>query len=160
MARNPRSTIDLTANADPTIDPAEQAMEEITDAIEKETTDEVSVVQAKPEPTKLQPSAPPDQIMAAAASGPTSTPNFTVTDALEIAQTCSLAGRTDLTAAFIEAQVPPAKVRARLLADKADRSPEIASRIAPQGGTPHAQDPAASPDNLMVRVVQSRLSVR
>ena len=159
MARTPRSTIDLTANADPSIDPAEQAMEEITDAIQTETTDEASVVQEKPEPTRPQPSAAPDQVIAAAASAPTSTPTFTVNDALEIAQTCALAGRTDLTAAFIEAQVPPTKVRARLLADKADRSPEIASRLVPQGDPAHANN-AAAPDNLMVRVVQSRLSVR
>jgi hypothetical protein len=86
-------------------------------------------------------------------------PSFTVTDALEIAQTCALAGRTDLTAAFIEAQVPPTKVRARLLADKADRSPEITSRLVPQGDPADASNPTA-PKNLMVQVVQSRLAVR
>ena len=160
MARTPRPTLDLTANADPSIDPAEQAMEEMTDAIQVETTDEASVVKEKPEPTRPQPSAHPEPIAAAMATGSTvAAPSFTVTDALEIAQTCALAGRTDLTAAFIEAQVPPTKVRARLLADKANRSPEITSRLVPQGDPADASNPTA-PTNLMVQVVQSRLAVR
>ena len=115
-----------------------------------------------PEPARPQASAPTEQIIAAAAaSAPTSTPTFTVTDALEIAQTCALAGRTDLTAAFIEAQVPPSKVRARLLADKADRSTEILSRIDPSsavGGAKVVADDAT--ENLMVRTVKSRLAIR
>jgi signal peptide peptidase SppA len=159
MARTPRPTLDLTPNPEPSIDPVEQATEEMTDAIQVETTDEASVVQEKPEPTRPQTPAPPDRLIAAAASAPISTPIFTVIDALEIAQTCALAGRTDLTAAFIEAQVPPTKVRARLLADKADRSPEIASRLVPQGDPADASNPSA-PNNLMVQVVQSRLAVR
>jgi signal peptide peptidase SppA len=159
MARTPRPTLDLTPNPEPSIDPVEQATEEMTDAIQVETTDEASVVQEKPEPTRPQTPAPPDRLIAAAASAPISTPIFTVIDALEIAQACALAGRTDLTAAFIEAQVPPTKVRARLLADKADRSPEIASRLVPQGDPADASNPSA-PNNLMVQVVQSRLAVR
>ena len=159
MARTPRPTLDLTPNPEPSIDPVEQATEEMTDAIQVETTDEASVVQEKPEPTRPQTPAPPDRLIAAAASAPISTPIFTVIDALEIAQACALAGRTDLTAAFIEAQVPPTKVRARLLADKADRSPEIASRLVPQGDPADASNPTA-PNNLMVQVVQSRLAVR
>jgi signal peptide peptidase SppA len=161
MARTPRSTLDLTANADPSMDPADQVMEEITDAIETETTDEASVVQEKPEPARPQASAPTEQIIAAAASAPTSTPTFTVTDALEIAQTCALAGRTDLTAAFIEAQVSPSKVRARLLADKADRSTEIISRIDPSSAVGGAKVVAdAATENLMVRTVKNRLATR
>ena len=161
MARPPKPTLDMTANADPVLDldPAEQGEDQAVDPIQPSNTDDTMQVIEKPDPVKPIPAAPVKPAVAAVAQA-VAAPSFTVTDALEIAQTCSLAGRTDLTAAFIEAQVPPAKVRARLLADKADRSPEIASRIAPQGGTPHAQDPAASPDNLMVRVVQSRLSVR
>ena len=52
-------------------------------------------------------------------------------DAIEIAQTCTLAGRADLIAGFLEANASPAKVRSQLLAAKADASPEIVSRIAP-----------------------------
>ena len=56
---------------------------------------------------------------------------MTVADAVEVAQTCTLAGRTDLIAGFLEAKASPAKVRSRLLAAKAEASPEIVSRIAP-----------------------------
>ena len=46
-------------------------------------------------------------------------------DALEIAQTCTLAGRTDLIAGFLEAQTSPAKVRSQLLTAQADASPLV-----------------------------------
>ena len=57
----------------------------------------------------------------------------TVADAVEIAQTCTLAGRADLIAGFLEAQVAPATVRSRLLVAQAEASPEIVSRIADLG---------------------------
>ena len=63
---------------------------------------------------------------------------MTVADAVEIAQTCTLAGRTDLIAGFLEAQASPAKVRSRLLAAQADASPEIVSRIAPDAAASSA----------------------
>lgn len=56
---------------------------------------------------------------------------MTVADAIEVAQTCTLAGRTDLIAGFLEAHASPAKVRSQLLAAQAEASPEIVSRIAP-----------------------------
>ena len=56
---------------------------------------------------------------------------MSVADAVEIAQTCTLAGRTDLIAGFLEAQASPAKVRSQLLAAQADASPEIVTRIGP-----------------------------
>ena len=66
---------------------------------------------------------------------PTAPATMTIADAVEIAQTCSLAGRTDLTAGFLEARVSPAKVRNQLLAAQADNSPEIVSRISPDAAT-------------------------
>ena len=56
---------------------------------------------------------------------------MTVADAVEVAQTCTLAGRTDLIAGFLEAKASPAKVRSQLLAAQAEASPEIVSRISP-----------------------------
>ena len=56
---------------------------------------------------------------------------MTVADAIEVAQTCTLAGRTDLIAGFLEAKASPAKVRSQLLAAQAEASPEIVSRISP-----------------------------
>ena len=67
---------------------------------------------------------------------------MSVADAVEIAQTCTLAGRPDLIAGFLEAQASPAKVRSQLLAAQADASPEIVSRIAP--------DAAASTSNPLL----------
>ena len=66
---------------------------------------------------------------------------MTVADAVEIAQTCTLAGRTDLIAGFLEAQCSPVKVRSQLLAAQADASPEITSRIAPDAVRPAASNP-------------------
>ena len=66
---------------------------------------------------------------------------MTVADAVEIAQTCTLAGRTDLIAGFLEAQASPAKVRSQLLAAQADASPEITSRITPDAVSPAASNP-------------------
>ena len=161
MARTPKPTIDLTANTDPSLDPPEP--------IDQQSLDEQDELQdlGNPETAEPAPAADPAPIAAkpayqaptiTAAALPAESSGFSVNDALEIAQTCALAGRTDLTAGFIEARVPPAKVRARLLADKAERSPEISSRIPPAAGSPSQPGPA--PDNLMLRVVQSRLAVR
>jgi len=66
---------------------------------------------------------------------------MTVADAVEIAQTCTLAGRTDLIAGYLEAQASPAKVRSQLLAAQADASPEITSRITPDAVRPSASNP-------------------
>ena len=66
---------------------------------------------------------------------------LSVADAVEIAQTCTLAGRTDLIAGFLEAQSSPAKVRSQLLAAQAEASPEITSRIAPDAARPVASNP-------------------
>lgn len=66
---------------------------------------------------------------------------MTVADAVEIAQTCTLAGRADLIAGFLEAQASPAKVRSQLLAAQADASPEITSRITPDAVRPAASNP-------------------
>jgi len=158
MARTPKPTVDLNAhgNPDPILDPPdsiEQAGPDTQDEVKHQETDKPTS-EAKPVGERQAYQAPSVSVAAQMEA-----PTFSVNDALEIAQTCALAGRTDLTAAFIEAQVAPSKVRARLLADKADRSPEIASRLAPPTGTSH-ESTSAAPDNLMVRVVQSRLSLR
>ena len=87
-------------------------------------------------------------------------PAMSMADALEIAQTCTLAGRTDLIAGFLEAQASPAQVRSQLLAAQADASPEIVSRIDPQSpvALANAAHPA-SPHNPLVQAVKSRLGV-
>ena len=66
---------------------------------------------------------------------------LSVADAVEIAQTCTLAGRTDLIAGFLEAHSSPSKVRSQLLAAQAEASPEITSRIAPDAARPVASNP-------------------
>ena len=83
---------------------------------------------------------------------------MSMADALEIAQTCTLAGRTDLIAGFLEAQTSPAQVRCELLAAQADASPEIVSRIDPQSPVALANSAhPASPHNPLVQAVKSRL---
>ena len=89
---------------------------------------------------------------------PAVTTAMTVADAVEIAQTCTLAGRTDLIAGFLEAQTAPAQVRNQLLAAQADASPEIVSRIDPQAAVAAANaGHPASPHNPLVQAVKSRL---
>lgn len=66
---------------------------------------------------------------------------LTVANAVEIAQTCTLAGRADLIAGFLEANASPAAVRSRLLATQAEASPEIVSRIAPDAAASTASNP-------------------
>ncbi|MBY4833939.1 S49 family peptidase [Burkholderia dolosa] len=78
--------------------------------------------------------AAPDRLAsdpAGSASQPATATAFDLADAVEVAQTCTLAGRADLIAGFLEAQASPAKVRSQLLAAQAEASPEIVSRIAP-----------------------------
>ncbi|PIW39207.1 MAG: Clp protease ClpP [Hydrogenophilales bacterium CG_4_8_14_3_um_filter_62_83] len=87
--------------------------------------------------------AAPDRLAAdpaGSSSQPASTA-MTVADAIEVAQTCTLAGRTDLIAGFLEAKASPAKVRSQLLAAQADASPEITSRITPDAVRPAASNP-------------------
>lgn len=72
---------------------------------------------------------------------PSAAATLNVADAVEIAQTCQLAGRTDLIAGFLEANTPPAKVRGQLLAAQADASPEITSRIVPDATHPTPSNP-------------------
>jgi len=77
--------------------------------------------------------------------------------ALDIAQTCTLAGRPELIAGFLEAGLSPARVRHQLLAMQADASPEIASRIAPVTG-PYPRPGADPADNPLIQVVKRRLA--
>ena len=69
------------------------------------------------------------------------TATLTVADAVEIAQTCQLAGRADLIAGFLEANTAPATVRSQLLSAKAEASPEIVSHIAPDASRPAPANP-------------------
>jgi signal peptide peptidase SppA len=103
-------------------------------------------------------SAPQPNTAATAVAAPIQSEARSMADALEIAQTCTLAGRTDLIAGFLEAQTSPAKVRSQLLAAQADASLEIVSRIDPQSpvALANAAHPA-SPHNPLVQAVKSRL---
>ena len=87
-------------------------------------------------------------------SGSTSL-SLTTLAAVEIAQLCSLAGRTDRIVGFLESGAKPDQVRHALLEIKASASPEIQSRLDLQSATP-AQ--SASPNPLMVAA--QRLSQR
>ena len=77
--------------------------------------------------------------------------------ALDIAQTCTLAGRPELIAGFLEAGLTPARVRHQLLAMQADASPEIASRIAPVTSA-YARPSADAADNPLLQAVKRRLA--
>lgn len=84
-----------------------------------------------------------DRHLADPAGSPSQPPSATLTvaDAVEIAQTCQLAGRADLIAGFLEANTAPATVRSQLLSAKAEASPEIVSRIAPDAARPAPANP-------------------
>jgi capsid assembly protease len=102
--------------------------------------------------------APAASVAATSMAAPAQTESRSMADALEIAQTCTLAGRTDLIAGFLEAQASPAQVRSQLLAAQADASPEIVSRIDPQAAMASANSGnPSSPHNPLVQAVKSRL---
>ncbi|MHA6896655.1 S49 family peptidase [Ralstonia pseudosolanacearum] len=83
------------------------------------------------------------------------------TDAVEIAQLCALAGRTDLIAGFLETRATPERVRSHLLATRAEASPEIASRIDPQAPVVSADaGHPASPRNPLLQAVKKRLGIQ
>ncbi|WP_423372669.1 S49 family peptidase [Ralstonia pseudosolanacearum] len=92
---------------------------------------------------------------------PQAAPVASHTDAVEIAQLCTLAGRTDLIAGFLEARATPERVRSQLLAARAEVSPEIASRIDPhaQAVSADASHPA-SPRNPLLQAVKKRLGIQ
>ncbi|ODU09040.1 S49 family peptidase [uncultured Aquimonas sp.] len=78
---------------------------------------------------------------AGSSAQPPAAATLSAADAIEIAQTCTLAGRADLIAGFLETNTAPATVRSRLLAAQAEASPEISSRIAPDAARPPASNP-------------------
>ena len=100
----------------------------------------------------------------AATSATTSTADavFAVSDAIEVAQSCTLAGRTDLIAGFLEAKVAPSQVRSQLLNEKAQQSTEIVSRIDPNAAVRQemATSNPASPDNPLIAAVKARIGAR
>ncbi len=87
---------------------------------------------------------------------------FVVSDAIEVAQSCTLARRTDLIAGFLEAKVAPTQVRRQLLTAMAQQSTEIVSRIDPNAA--HRQEMAttnpASHDNPLIAAVKARIGAR
>lgn len=87
---------------------------------------------------------------------------FAVSDAIEIAQSCTLAGRTDLIAGFLEAKVAPSQVRSQLLTAMAQQSTEIVSRIDPNAAVRQemAASNPASPDNPLIQAVKARIGAR
>ncbi|MDC6176273.1 S49 family peptidase [Ralstonia solanacearum] len=92
---------------------------------------------------------------------PQAAPAASHTDAVEIAQLCTLAGRTDLIAGFLEARATPERVRSQLLAARAEASPEIASRIDPQAPAVSASaGHPASPHNPLLQAVKKRLGIQ
>ncbi|MHA6853383.1 S49 family peptidase [Ralstonia pseudosolanacearum] len=94
-------------------------------------------------------------------ASPQAAPVASHTDAVEIAQLCALAGRTDLIAGFLETRVTPERVRSHLLAARAEASPEIASRIDPQAPVVSADaGHPASPRNPLLQAVKKRLGIQ
>ena len=62
-------------------------------------------------------------------------------DAQEVAELCALAGCPERTAAYLTTRTMPTKVRSQLLSAKAEASPEIVSRIAPDAARPAPANP-------------------
>jgi len=112
---------------------------------------------AEPPEPMLSTRAAADTVAAEASSASTGTGfnPFGLTEALEIVQVCTLAGRAERILGFLEAHTPPAQVRAELLSMLALSSPEISSRIDPEAALAMSQ--GASPHNPLIRAVQRRL---
>ena len=81
-----------------------------------------------------------------------------VAASIEIAQTCTLAGRPDLIAGFLEAGISPTAVRSQLLAAQAQASPEITSRIDPNTAVAAPQASSNPANNPLIQAVKSRIA--
>ena len=103
-----------------------------------------------------------DATVATSATTSTADSVFAVSDAIEVAQSCTLAGRTDLIAGFLEAKVAPSQVRSQLLTAMAQQSTEIVSRIDPNAAVRQemATSNPASPDNPLIAAVKARIGAR
>jgi signal peptide peptidase SppA len=121
---------------------------------------EISMTPSDPSTTIL---APNTGATAAPTNSSDTNPNtaapFALSDAIEIAQSCTLADRTDLIAGFLETQATPSQVRSQLLAAKAQQSEEIVSRIDPQRGA-SAQGSSNSSDNPLIAAVKARIGAQ
>ena len=131
----------------------------------RQTLPETSPEKEIPMTQSVQPTpvlAQTDATAATSATTSTADAVFAVSDAIEVAQSCTLAGRTDLIAGFLEAKVAPSQVRSQLLNEKAQQSTEIVSRIDPNAA--HRQEMAttnpASPDNPLIAAVKARIGAR
>jgi len=107
------------------------------------------------DPAPQAPAAPALSAPEISPSVPSTAPATPMADALEIAQTCQLAGRPDLIAGFLEAGATPTDVRRQLLAAQAESSPEIVSRLVPDV----VQTSATSPVIEAARRIAAQTSV-
>ena len=142
------------------------------------TTKPVARTDALPESESILASPPPIPLVVSApdAPAPTSAPvavpapaltpavdpvtpaiPMAISDAVDIAETCQLAGRSDLIAGFLEAAASPADVRRQLLAAQADASPEVTSRIDPNAP---ARAAMAAAENPLLQAVKQRLAAQ
>ncbi len=112
-------------------------------------------------PAAEAPGATAQPPVVASPPAPQAIPVANHTDAVEIAQLCTLAGRADLIAGFLETRATPERVRSHLLAARAEASPEIASRIDPQAPVASADaGHPASPRNPLLQAVKKRLGIQ
>lgn len=124
---------------------------------------EISMTQSV-QPTPVLAQTASNTTTSAATSATTSPADsaFAVSDAIEVAQSCTLAGRTDLIAGFLEAKVAPSQVRNQLLTAMAQQSTEIVSRIDPNAAVRQemATSNPTSPDNPLIAAVKARIGAR
>ncbi len=130
-----------------------------------QTLPETSPEKEIPMTQSAQPTPVLTQTGSTATASATTAPSdsaFAVSDAIEIAQSCTLAGRTDLIAGFLEAKVAPSQVRSQLLTAMAQQSTEIVSRIDPNAAVRQemATSNPASPDNPLIAAVKARIGAR
>lgn len=130
-----------------------------------QTLPETSPEKENPMTQSVQPTpvlAQTDATAATSATTSTADAVFAVSDAIEVAQSCTLAGRTDLIAGFLEAKVAPSQVRSQLLTAMAQQSTEIVSRIDPNAAVRQemATSNPTSPDNPLIAAVKARIGAR
>jgi signal peptide peptidase SppA len=131
----------------------------------RQTLPETSPEKEIPMTQSAQPTPVLTQTGSTATASATTAPSdsaFAVSDAIEIAQSCTLAGRTDLIAGFLEAKVAPSQVRSQLLTAMAQQSTEIVSRIDPNAAVRQemATSNPTSPDNPLIAAVKARIGAR
>ena len=135
----------------------EQALTELIDFTQRPVLRGISMKESQMQ--EIAVTEVPDVLVSAAGSGGSPAPvnsancQMSITDAVEIADICTLAGCPEQISGYLSAQTPVARVRQELLQKRAQSAP-VSSYLAPPSGG------EAGTDDVMLKAIQKKLAVK